>query len=78
MMAWVGELRRSRARRQAEQVIRGLNQRGLLVLAVCIHGVYQRIYMDTALGVMVLTPRVAALHLKHIERREFERALAVR
>lgn len=78
MMAWIAEIQRAWARRQAERVIRGLNQRGLLVLAVCIHGVYQRIYMDTALGVMVLTPRVAALHLKHIERREFERALSVR
>ena len=76
-MRLLERMRLARERRRIErQVLLGLHQRGLMVLAVCEYGRYVRIYIDGVLGPYPLSPRTAALHLRAIEDREFERALA--
>ena len=59
-----------------ERVLLGFNQRKLLIMAICVHGKYERIYINHRYGMIVLTPRIAAKYLKQLERREFERALS--
>jgi hypothetical protein len=71
-------MRAARQRRAMERVIAGLNARGQMILAVDYYGVYGRIWVPCALGMMGLSPRTAARHLRAIETREFERAIAAR
>lgn len=76
-MRLIERARMARTRRRIErEVLLGLHRRGLMVLAVCEYGRYVRIYVDGLLGPYPLSPRTAALHLRAIEEREFERALA--
>jgi len=76
--AWLMALKAARQRRAVERVLAGLHARGQMILAVQIDGAYRRIYVPAAYGIMVLSPRTAERHLRAMELREFERALAVR
>ena len=78
MREWLAAIQAARQRRAVERVLAGLHARGQMILAVRVLDRYVRIYVPSAIGVLMLSPRTAALHLKAIETREFERALAVR
>jgi len=78
MRRWLKVIRAARRRRAVERILAGLHARGQMVLAVREQDVYTRIYVPSAYGVMAISPGTAARHLRAIEDREFERALAAR
>lgn len=78
MNKWFESLRLALVRRRVEQVLKGLHVRGLMIMAICVEGRYERVYVDHKYGLAMMTPKAAERHLKAIELQEFERALAVR
>jgi hypothetical protein len=78
MRAWWAAIQAARKRRAVEQTLKGLHARGQMVLAIREQDAYTRIYVPSAIGILMLRPGTAKRHLMALEAREFERALAVR